>query len=141
MKLKEVFSISGKPGLFVIVSGNKMPFIVEQVDETKKRMPVFAKDRIVSLADISIYTEEDDVPLGQVFEAIRTKYAGAEVNESGVCASAETLKAFMAEVYPSYDKDRVHNGDIKKLVKWYNILVRAGMELFVDDEVSSSEEA
>ena len=142
MKLKEVFSISGKPGLFVIVSGNKMPFIVEQVDETKKRIPVFAKDRIVSLSDISIYTEEDDVPLGMVIEAIREKYSGAAVDEKAVCANADTLKEFMMAAYPSYDKGRVHNGDIKKLVKWYNILIKAGIETFVDkDEETTAEEA
>ncbi|MDO4770846.1 DUF5606 domain-containing protein [Porphyromonas sp.] len=134
MKLKEVFSISGKPGLYVIVSGNKMPFIVEQVGDAQKRVPVFAKDRIVSLADISIYTEEDDVPLGQVMDAIKTKQGGAVVDEKTVCADAASLKAFMTEVYPSYDKDRVHNGDIKKLVKWYNILINAGIETFVDVE-------
>lgn len=141
MKLKDVFSISGKPGLFVIVSGNKMPFIVEQVDETKKRFPVFAKDRIVSLSDISIYTEEDDVPLGVVMEAIKEKHAGAEVDEKTVCAAPDALREFMMAAYPSYDKERVHNGDIKKLVKWYNILTKAGMETFVDKEDDTKEEA
>lgn len=141
MKLKEVFSIAGKPGLFTIVSGNKMPFIVEQIDESKKRQPVFAKDRVLSLADISIYTVADDVPLGEVLEAIRVKLSGKIIDEKSVCSSTDTLRAFMEENYPSFDKDRVHGGDIKKLVKWYNILIAAGMETFVDAEESAEKES
>lgn len=139
MKLTDVISISGKPGLFRLINRTRMPFTAEDM-ESGKKMPLFARDNIVSLADISIYTEEGDKPLGEVFEEIKSKYPNQIDNEADLVGNKEELRTFMSEVLPIYDKDRVHDSDIKKLIKWYNILRKAGMEQFVSTEPSEETE-
>lgn len=139
MKLTDVISISGKPGLFRLINRTRMPFTAEDM-ESGKKMPLFARDNIVSLADISIYTEEGDKPLGEVFEEIKSKYPNQIDNEAELVGNKEELRTFMSEVLPIYDKDRVHDSDIKKLIKWYNILRKAGMEQFVSTEPSEETE-
>ena len=71
-----ILSISGKPGLYKLVSRGNRNLIVEAIDETHKRMPAFATDRVTSLADIAIYTESEDVPLMNVLAALRDKENG-----------------------------------------------------------------
>lgn len=130
MKLTDIISISGKPGLYELINKQKSPFTAKDLT-TGKKLPIFARDNIVSLADISIYTEEDDMPLGQVFEKIKEKHPnGIEADKSFMSDSAQ-LHQFMGDCLPIYDKDRVRDGDIKKMIKWYNILTEAGMKEFV----------
>lgn len=133
MKLIEVITISGKPGLYRLLNSTRMPFTVQELS-TGKKSPVFARDRVSALSDISIYTEDGDMPLGEVFEAIRAKYGEELPNEAEATKNSESLHVFMAEVLPIYDKERVRDGDIKKLVKWYNILRKAGFTSFVESE-------
>lgn len=133
MKLTDIISISGKPGLFKLINRTRAPFTAEDL-ETGRKLPLFARDNIVSLADISIYTEEGDMPLDKVFEAIKSKYPEQVADEDALKSDKAKLRSWMEEVLPIYDKERVHDSDIKKLVKWYNILRKAGMETFVVEE-------
>ncbi len=134
--LKKILSIAGKPGLYKLVSYGKNMLIVENL-ETGKRTPAYARDKIVSLGDISIYTLEDDKPLGEVLQALLDKQQGAvvEVNDK----DNDALTALMADVLPNYDPDRVHLSDIKKLVQWYNLLVATGNTEFKEAEPVAAE--
>ncbi len=133
--LKTVLAISGKPGLFRLVSrGNKM-LIVETIDAAKKRMPAHGVDKVVSLADISIYTDDDkEVSLSSVLESIREKYEGKVVDLSAKKASQEEIISFFESVLPNYDTDRVRVSDMRKVLAWYNILIEDGMTSFADIE-------
>ena len=128
--METIISISGKPGLYRLVSQGKNTLIVESLDEQHRRMPIFASDRVTSLADIAMYTDEEDIPLWQVLKNL------GEKEQSKVCSlnykkcpSAE-LKKYFGEVLPSFDRDRVRDSDIKKLIQWYDILVKAGITDF-----------
>lgn len=108
--------------------------IVESIAD-KKRLPAYGNEKIISLGDIAMYTDGDDVPLQQVLLAMKTKENGAVVTLDIKKASANELGAYLAEVLPNYDRDRVHVSDIKKLITWYNLLVNAGLTDF-EEEVS-----
>lgn len=135
-----ILSVSGKPGLYKLVSRAKMNLIVEALDETHRRVPVFATDRVTSLSDIAMYTEEDDVPLMNVFDAICKKEDGKVCSLNYRKCSKDELHAYFAEILPNYDRDRVHDSDIKKLFQWYNILVSNGVTNFVDAETEAVED-
>lgn len=129
--LKTILAISGKPGLYKLVSRGNKSLIVETVDEKKKRMPAFGADRVVSLADISIYTDDDkEVSLASVFESIKNNYEGKAVDLSPKKAENEDIIAFFAKVLPNYDQDRVRVSDMRKVLSWYNILINNGIEDF-----------
>lgn len=130
--LKTILAISGKPGLYKLVSQAKNMLIVETVDAARKRMPVYASDKVISLGDIAMYTDDDEVPLADVLESVKKKENGAVTAIDYKKASVEELNAFMAEVLPTYDRDRVHTSDIKKLIQWYNLLVSNGVTEFVE---------
>jgi len=121
--LKTILSISGRPGLFKLVSQGKNMLIVESLDD-KKRIPAYAKDKIISLGDIAIYTEDEEVPLYQVLNSVKEKENGAETALNPSTAKPEELHAYMAEILPDYDRDKVYTNDIKKLLKWYNLLIQ-----------------
>ena len=121
-----ILSISGKPGLYKLVSRTNNGFIAEQLDATHKRVPVFATDRVTSLADIAMYTDADDVPLWQVFKNLGEKEQSKVSTFNYKKASKDELHAYFAEILPTYDRDRVHDGDIKKLIQWYNLLIESG---------------
>lgn len=139
--LKTVLAISGKPGLYKLVSrGNKM-LIVETIDAAKKRMPAYGADKVVSLADISIYTNDDnEVSLASVFSAIKEKYEGKKVDLSHKKADNETVIEFFATVLPNYDTDRVRVSDMRKVIAWYNILVSNGLCDFEEPQVADEAE-
>lgn len=128
--LQTILSISGKPGLYKLVSRGNNNLIVEVLDETKKRQPIFATDRVTSLADIAIFTESEDMPLGEVLAKVRDKEEGKECSLNWRKASLKELQCYFAEVLPSFDRDRVHNSDIKKLLQWYDLLIKAGVTDF-----------
>ena len=129
--LKTILAISGKPGLYKLISQGKNMLIVESVAD-RKRMPIYASDKVISLGDIAMYTDADEVPLSVVLEAVKTKEEGKEVSLDYKKASAEELGEFMAAVLPNYDRDRVHLSDIKKLIQWYNLLVSNGVTEFAE---------
>ena len=128
--METILSIAGKPGLYKLVSRGKMNLIVEALDETHKRQPVFATDRVTSLGDIAMYTDADDIPLWQVLENVGKKENSKESSVNYKKASSKELRAYFTEVLPNWDQDRVHDSDIKKLLQWYNILVKAGITNF-----------
>ena len=132
--LKNILSISGKPGLYKLVSQAKNMLIVESVTPDKKRMPAYGNERITSLADIAIYTDDAEKPLKEVLEAIKEKENGAPATIDTKKAAAEELRQYLSEVLPDFDRDRVYPNDIKKLITWYNILVNNGITDFMDDE-------
>ena len=128
--METILSIAGKSGLYKLVSRGKMNLIVEALDETHKRQPVFATDRVTSLGDIAMYTDADDIPLWQVLENVGKKENSKESSVNYKKASSKELRAYFTEVLPNWDQDRVHDSDIKKLLQWYNILVKAGITNF-----------
>lgn len=131
--LETILAISGKPGLYRLVSRGNRSLIVETLDKAKKRMPAFGTDRVISLADIAMYTDSEEVPLRQVLKNIFEKEGGKIASVDPKKASKEDLEEFVGEVLPNFDRDRVFPSDMKKLVQWYNILVENGLTDF--DEV------
>lgn len=136
--LQTILAISGKPGLYKLVSRAKNSLIVEVLDETHRRMPAFATDRITSLADIAMYTDTDDVPLHKVLTSLKTLEDGKAASIEIKKASGDELREYFAKVLPDFDRDRVHNSDIKKLIQWYNILIANGISDF-DNELAPTE--
>lgn len=128
--METILSIAGKAGLYKMVSRGKGNLIVEALDDTHKRMPAFATDRVTSLADIAMYTDAEDIPLWQVLKKVGEKEQGKEVSIEYKKCSGKELRAYFAEVLPNFDEDRVHDSDIKKLLQWYNILVKNGITDF-----------
>lgn len=131
---QNILAISGKPGLFLLVSRGRTTLIVETLDAAKKRFSVGLHDRVSSLNDISIYTTDEDVTLMKVFENIRQAYDGKVVDINAKKASKQELAAFMEKVLPNYDEDRVYPNDIKKLITWYNLLTELGYTDFEEKE-------
>lgn len=128
--METILSIAGRPGLYKLVSRGRANLIVEALDDTHKRQPAFATDKVTSLADIAMYTEAEDVPLADVLDSVAKHEGGKPCSLNWRKASAKELQAFFAEVLPDFDRDRVHNSDIKKLLQWYDILVKAGFSDF-----------
>ena len=123
--LNEILSIAGKPGLYKLVSQGKNMLIVESLLDGR-RSPAYGNDKIVSLGDISMFTNEEDIPLRQVLKNMLEKEQGAEVALDAKKAKADELADYLQTVLPDFDRDRVHPNDIRKLISWYNILVKSG---------------
>ena len=133
--IKEVLAISGKPGLYRMISRGKNMLIVESLDEAKRRMPAYASDRVVAVSEISIYTDDgEDTPLVNVFDSIKKLYEGKEVDINHKKADNEEIIAFFAKALPNYDTERVRVSDMRKVIAWYNILVKAGVTDFEQKE-------
>ena len=134
--LKKILSISGKPGLYRLISYGKGIIIDENVTDNK-RMPAYTRDKIIALGDIAIYTDDTEVPLADVLTTIAEKY-NSQVLDTKLYKSAAQLQQFFEEVLPNYDHDRVYNTDIKKIISWYNTLISAGI---TDFSIKSEEES
>ena len=134
--LKKILSISGKPGLYRLISYGKGIIIVENVTDNQ-RMPAYTRDKIIALGDIAIYTDDTEVPLADVLTTIAEKY-NSQVLDTKLYKSAAQLQQFFEEVLPNYDHDRVYNTDIKKIISWYNTLISAGI---TDFSIKSEEES
>ena len=138
--LNSILAISGKPGLFKMVSQGKNMIIVESLLD-KRRMPAYGSERIISLGDIAMFTDEEDIPLRQVFKSIQTKENGAKIAVDIKKAGNEELRAYLQEVLPNFDRDRVHPSDIRKLIQWYNLLVDNGLTDFEEPAENTEEVA
>ena len=136
MDLTEILSISGKPGLYKMLSHTKTGMLVESLAD-KKRFPVFAHEKVSSLEEISIFTEDDDVPLKDVFKKIHEMLEGDKALSHK--SSGDELKDFFDDVLPDYDKERVYVSDIKKVIQWYNVLHEMDMLDFTEEEESKEE--
>ena len=128
--LETILSIAGKPGLYKLVSHGNRSLIVESIDDRHQRMPAFASDRVISLADIAMYTDEEEVPLADVLTNLQKKEDGKPSALDLKKASKQDLFDYFAEVLPNFDRDRVFPSDVKKLIQWYNILVTNGLDDF-----------
>ena len=126
--LKKILSISGRPGLYKLISYGKNMLLVEGLID-KKRFPVHSRERVMSLGDISIFTTSEDLPLSQVLENVGKKFEN-KVIDIKAYASPEQLHEFMGSVLENWDSERVHNSDIKKIISWYNVLIGAGITDF-----------
>lgn len=135
-----ILSISGRPGLYRLVAQGRGNLIVEALDAGKRRFPAGARDRVTSLNDVSMYTDEEDVALMQVFQNISDSHEGKAVELSYKNASLRELADFMAAALPNYDRDRVHASDVRKLIQWYNILVGQGYTEFADPQEEAASE-
>ncbi len=137
--LKTILSISGRPGLFKLVNQGKNMLIVENL-ATGKRTPAYAHDKVISLGDIAIYTENEDTPLANVFEVIKEKNEGKPVDVKALGGDKE-IRDYFATILPDFDDDRVYTNDIKKVFSWYNQLMAAGIDKFKDEELVHDESA
>jgi len=126
--LKQILSIAGRPGLYKLVIQGKNMLIVESL-MTGKRTPAYARDKVISLGDISIYTVDEDVPLANVLHSIKDKNEGKKVDMDSI----GDIREYFATVLPEFDDERVHTSDIKKVFAWYNQLVDAGEDSFIDE--------
>lgn len=134
--LKTILSVSGKPGLYRLLSQGKNTLIVESL-QTKQRIPILPKDRVVSLGDISMFTDTEDIALSEVLKRVHEKQNGIAFPDE-VLKDNETLRTLFAEILPSYDRDRVYTSDIKKLFTWYNILSGAGITNFEEEATADN---
>jgi len=130
--LRKILSISGRPGLYKLVSYGKNMLLVEGLTDGH-RFPVHSRERVMSLGDISMFTTAEDTPLSQVFENIGKKYDNKAIDAKAYSTPNE-LHDFFGGVLENWDQDRVHNSDIKKVITWYNILVGAGITEFTTKE-------
>lgn len=136
-----ILAIAGKPGLYKLVSHGKNNLIVEALDATHRRQPAFGSDRITSLNDIAMFTDEDDVPLTDVLESMKNVEGGKKSSVDYKKASGDELREYFAKILPNFDRERVQNSHIKKLIQWYNILIENGISEFKDAEAETAEEA
>jgi len=134
MELTEIASISGKGGLYKVLKPGKSGVLLESLDAAKSRVVATATQRMSLLSEISIYTttKEGTVSLDEVLKKINKDFKddlGVDGN-----SDASELKAFLKSVLPTYDEDRVYVSDIKKLVKWYSVLLEHAPEIFAPKE-------
>jgi len=130
--LKDIMSISGHGGLFKFISQGRNGIIVENL-ETKKRIQAFATMKVSSLEDIAIFTEEEEVKLEEVMQKIYNKEGGKSAVDHK--SDPAQLKSYFEQVLPDYDRERVYVSDIKKVVHWYNLLIKFDLLKF-EKEVS-----
>ena len=134
--LKEILSISGKPGLYKLISNTSHALIVESLLDGK-RFAAYSNAKIIALEDISIYTENEDIPLKSVFKRMYEKLEGKPaINHK---EPTDAITAFIESVLPEYDKNRVYVSDMRKMIQWYNLLLEKNM-LNLDEEEKKEEE-
>lgn len=135
---ERILTVSGKPGLYRLLSSGRNMFIVEAIDSSHKRMPVYNSDKVVMLDDIAIYTDTEEVPLRNVFAAIYEKEQ-AVLSFDIKSSTPEELVEYFETIMPDYDRERVYLTHIKKIYSWYNILVANGVTEFTVAESQDEE--
>jgi hypothetical protein len=138
MTLSEIATVTGKGGLFKVVAPTKSGVILESLDEAKTKMIATSSHKLSLLNEISIYTttKEGTVALQQVLQKIKAEYG----DDPGVDSNSETseLRAFLKSILPEFDEDRVYASDIKKLVRWYDILRKHAPEVIDAEQKEAS---
>lgn len=134
MILKDIISISGQQGLFKFIAQGKNSMIVEHL-ETGKRMSAFSSAKVSSLEEISVFTENEDMPLGKVFDKIFEKENGGPAIDPK--SDPAKLKKYFEETIPDYSREKVYISDIKKICLWYNILQNKNMLVKEEPEKST----
>jgi hypothetical protein len=137
MKFSDIASISGKGGLYKILKPGKAGVILESMDAAKTKIVAGASTRVSVLNEISIYTttKEGTIPLEEVMQKINSMF-GADIGIDSE-ADASELKSFMKSVLPEFDEQRVYTSDIKKLIKWYGLLLKEAPEVLKKSETPS----
>lgn len=136
--IDKILSISGKSGLFRLVSRGKNMLICESLIDGH-RCPALQRDRVLSLADIAMFTVDGEVPLNTVFGKAK-ELTGGKIAPVTTKDPADKQRAWFAEVMPEYDADRVHAGDIRKFIQWFNILIETGNDDFSEPEKPAEEQ-
>lgn len=136
IELEKILSVAGKPGIYKILSSGKSAIIVESLIDGK-RMPVHPTQKISSLSDISMFTLEEDVPLRDVLLKAKEVFNGEPAPDAK--SDGPTLRKAMEKILPDYDKERVYESDIRKLLMWYNILQSKDMLDFAEPEEETEE--
>ncbi|MDE6716694.1 MAG: DUF5606 domain-containing protein [Muribaculaceae bacterium] len=136
--LRTILSVTGRPGLYKIISQGRGMLLVEELG-SGKRQPIHARDKVVSLGDIAMYTESGDTPLGEILDKVYAKYEGNKIDVKTL-VKEDGLRTAFEEIVEDYDRDRVYNNDIKKLFTWYNILVDNGFTKFSEEEAPEEEQ-
>lgn len=136
--LREILSITGRPGLYRILSSGSNMIIVEDLT-SKKRMPIHSRDKVVSLGDIAMYTESGDTPLGEILDKVYAYADGKKLDVKALVADKKLRDTFRA-IVEDFDQERVYDTDIKKLFTWYNILLDAGFTKFAEEEKTEETE-
>ena len=124
MNLEGIIAITGKTGLFKVISQGNNAVIVENLAD-KKRIPITARHQANTLDEIGIYTYDDTKPLSDIFDDIAKKENEKQSISHKV--SEEKLTTYFTEIVPDYDTERVYISDIKKVIQWYNSLQNAGL--------------
>jgi hypothetical protein len=137
--LRKIVAITGKPGLYKVLSQGKNMLIVESLTD-KKRIPAHSTDKVVSLGDISMYTDTEDKPLHEILEALKELENGA-ASSLNPKSNNDELRAYFARIVPNYDRERVYPTDIRKLIQWYNILIETGNSDFKVEQAEAEVEA
>ena len=132
MDLSKIVTIAGRPGLFLVKSQAVGKIIVESLIDGKCS-PAFARERMSSLEEISIYSVDEDRPLKEVFRSIHEKM-GDKVDFDAKKATNDQLKAKFLEIMPDYDQDAVYPSDMKKVFLWYQMLMDKGLLDFTEEE-------
>jgi len=136
MSLDKILSISGKPGLYKVVTPTRSGFVAESLLDNK-RITVNAQSNVSILSEIAVYTLQEELPLREVFKKIRTKEDGKETSINPK-DDKSVLEEYFFEVLPDYDEDRVYASDIKKIVQWYNLLQKHDMLGALDETKEES---
>ena len=125
MSLEKIISISGKPGLYKLVTQTRGGFVAESLLDNN-RISVSAQSNVSILSEIAIYTLTTEVPLIQVLKTIKEKENGKHTSIKAK-DSKDKLEEYFFEILPEYDEDRVYPSDIKKVIQWYNLLQKQDM--------------
>ena len=123
MKITDILAVAGKPGLYQVLASGSSSIVVESMLDGK-RSSVPGTARVSNLADITMYTHDDDVPLLDILNRMNDAQKGAEGPSHK--DAAQTIRDFVDGIVPELDHDRVYQSDLKKLVQWYNLLVSKG---------------
>ncbi|PKH51641.1 hypothetical protein CXF68_13535 [Tenacibaculum sp. Bg11-29] len=137
MEFNKIISVTGKPGLFEILSQTKTGVIVKSIIDGK-RFPITATHNVSLLENIAIYTYEEEVPLAKVLKNIADKEDGKEAISHK--ESAKKLTSYFSEVLPGFDEERVYASNIKKIIQWYNTLANSDFDFSSLVEVATTEE-
>ncbi|MBL6656505.1 MAG: DUF5606 domain-containing protein [Flavobacteriaceae bacterium] len=138
MKLDKIIAIGGKPGLFKLLTQTKSGFVAESLTDGK-RLTVNLRNQVSVLSEISVFTLEEEKPLPEVFELLLQKENGSNSSISHK-ADKLALEEYFFEILPNYDEDRVYPSDIKKIIRWYNILVEHKLLEISEDKEQDKEE-
>ncbi len=129
VELEKILSVSGKPGIYKLITGGKSTIVVESLVDGK-RMPVQPTHKVSTLSDISMFTHEEDVPLREILLKAKAAFDGGPAPDHK--SESKILRDAMLRILPNYDAERVYDSDIRKLIQWYNILQAKDMLEFAE---------